>query len=83
VLGLFLGTLTFVAGSIGPAMLCHGLNNLLSVTGSMGGWSPTSPSELAILGLVACSGLALWGTSRLCYPAPTGELQTDASDAES
>lgn len=83
VLGLFLGTLTFLAGSVGPAMLCHGLNNLLSVTGSMGGWSPTSPPVLAVLALVTGSGLALWGTSRLRHPTPQGKLQTEGGDAES
>ena len=82
-LGLFLGTLTFIAGSVGPAMLCHGLNNLLSVTGSMGGWSPANPSELAVLCLVASSGLALWGASRLCRPTPPGKLQAGGGDAES
>jgi membrane protease YdiL (CAAX protease family) len=83
VLGLFLGTLAFISGSVGPAMLCHGLNNLLSVTGSMGGWSPGNPSELAILGLVGSSGLALWGASRLCRPNPPGKLQAEGGDAES
>ncbi|MCP5070337.1 MAG: CPBP family intramembrane metalloprotease [bacterium] len=83
ILGLFLGTLTFIAGGVGPAMVCHGLNNLLGVAVAASGWSSPVPSGLmTIVALAAAAGLALWMTHRLCDPFPQGELQTNSGDAE-
>ena len=63
VLGLYLGVLTWAAGSVRPAILAHALNNglVLAVIGgeSMGWGGPSSPGWAGLLGAL-CLGGALW-----------------------
>lgn len=82
-LGLFLGTLAWVAGGVGPAVLCHGFNNLIGVASAMAGWQGLGLSRTAIVGLVLVAGVALWSTHRLRRPIPQGALQPGDGDAES
>jgi len=82
-LGLFLGTLAWVAGGVGPAVLCHGFNNLVGVASAMASWQGLGLSRTAIVGLVIVAGVALWSTHRLRRPIPQGALQPGDGDAES
>ncbi len=63
VLGLYLGTLTWAAGSVRPAILAHALNNGLIlgvIWGESAGFGPpSSPGMIGLLGAV-CLGGALW-----------------------
>ena len=63
VLGLYLGALTWAAGSIRPAILAHALNNglVLGVIGwASAGWGgPPFPGWVGLLGAL-CLGGALW-----------------------
>ena len=82
-LGLFLGTLAWVARSVWPSVLCHALNNLLGVASAVAGWQPPGPSGAGIVGLVAVAGVALWSANLLRHGPPQGTLQPDGGDAES
>jgi membrane protease YdiL (CAAX protease family) len=48
VLGLYLGILSHVAGSVRPAIACHAVNNLCAVMTSAFPWSPSIPPALSI-----------------------------------
>ena len=91
VLGAYLGTLSWLAGSVRPAILAHVVNNVAAVLGaafSVGG----PPHALILLG-AAGAAVALWGVWRSAgspppegsYDAPSdreGEALSDAGVAD-
>jgi len=67
-LGLYLGAVALVAGSVRTAILCHITNNLVAV-GIGAGWPEIPAPGAAGIGLgVAVAGVCLWGARRTREP---------------
>jgi hypothetical protein len=81
-LGLYLGTLCHVAGSVRPAIACHATNNLCAVLAAA--WLP-DPGIPPALSIVAGGGFALaalaWVWLRAGAPPAAYESHATASDA--
>jgi len=59
VLGLYLGTVAWMAGSVRASIACHTVNNLVAVVGSAFAWSPVEASPAVVAGGLAVAGAAL------------------------
>jgi membrane protease YdiL (CAAX protease family) len=68
--GLFLGWLRHVSGSLAPSVLCHAVNNLLGVLVAWRGASVPDATAIALGGLTVAVGVVVW-TAR---PAPRYRL---------
>jgi len=59
VLGLYLGSVAWVAGSVRASIACHTANNLVAVVGSAFAWNPVESSPVVVAGGLAGAGAAL------------------------
>ena len=74
-LGLYLGVVAHWAGSIGPTIVCHGINNAAAVLAAAQlGPNPGSPATLVASAVAAAAALAWAGTrARRRRLAPSGD----------
>lgn len=76
-LGLYLGAVALIAGSVRTAILCHIVNNLVAV-GIGAGWPSTPAPGAAGIGLgAAVAAVCLWRAHRAREPALQVRLGSD------
>lgn len=69
VLGIYLGAVTALADSVRPAVLCHGVNNLLATTTVALGLEAVAPAVVVLGGLAGPWALRrLWLRGRTAHP---------------
>jgi membrane protease YdiL (CAAX protease family) len=71
-LGAYLGVVALWAGSTGPSIVCHGLNNALAVLVASGALGAPPHGLLGILTGGGVAGLALWAARPRPEPFSAG-----------
>ena len=73
-LGLYLGAIAYLAGSVRPAMVCHVLNNLTAVAAAAAsGLRPPAGIPDILTGAVAATGCLGWAWIRTGSPRRRGQ----------
>jgi len=88
VLGLYLGSVAWLAGGVRAPIACHAVNNVVAVGGSAFDWTPAEPSLAVVAGGLAVAGAALLvalrgvGVPRVVVHAAGQEVSSSQEDPQ-
>jgi membrane protease YdiL (CAAX protease family) len=80
ILGLYFGIATYLAGSVRAAILCHTVNNLVSVAVTAWGAIGAPPAPVAIAGGLPVACGCLWAVWRRAGSPPASGRPSPAAD---